>query len=137
MPDTAFSASSVAGSKKNGPERARLNTHTDSKGSSDGASKENNESQWLQIDLGELVRVIKVATQGKQDADHWAILFSLSYSSWMEGTGLNARNSVARVSQYLNSIHVSFLGEIELPRKISMCSRGFCQSYHLNPLIDR
>ena len=137
MSDTAFLASSVAGSK-NGPERARLNTHTDSKGSGDWAAKENNDidSQWLQIDLGELVQVTKVATQGKQDADHWIIQFSLSYSldgrHWAE----YKENRVARVSQYLNFIHALFLGEVKLPRKISTCSRGLCQSYHLNPLID-
>ena len=136
MPDTAFSTSSVAG-LKNGPERARLNIHTDSKGSGGWAARENNDSQWLQLDLGELVRVTKMATQGKQDAAHWAIQFSLSYSldgrHWAECK----ENSVARVSQYLNSIHVLFLGEVKLPRKFSMCSRCLCQSYHLNPLIDR
>ncbi|XP_073243651.1 lactadherin-like [Porites lutea] len=75
VPDAAFSASSMAGSK-NGPERARLN------GQSPGGwvAKANNGSQWLQIDLGELVRVTKVATQGRRDADHWVTQFSLSYS---------------------------------------------------------
>ena len=125
----------MAGSK-NGPERARLNRHTDSKGSGGWAAKENNDSQWLQIDLGELVRVTKVVTRGKQDADHWIIQFSLSYSldgrHWAE----YKENSVARVSQYLNFTHVLFLGEVKLLRKISMCSHGLCQSYHVNPSID-
>ena len=97
VPDTAFSASSVAGSK-NGPERARLNKRTDSKGSGGWAAKENNDSQWLQIDLGELVRVTKVATQGRQDAGHWVTQFSLSYS--LDGThwAEYKEDSVARVS---------------------------------------
>ena len=79
MPDTAFLASSVAGSK-NGPEQARLIIRTDGKRFVGWAAKENNDSQWLQIDLGELVRVTKVVTRGKQDAAHWVIQFSLSYS---------------------------------------------------------
>ena len=77
-----------------------------------------------------------MVTQGKQEADHWIIQFSLSYSldgrHWAE----YKENSVARVSQYLNFIHVLFLGEVKLPRKISVCSRGLCQSYHLNPSTD-
>ena len=124
----------MAGSKKNGPERARLNTHT---GSGDWAAKENNDSQWLQIDFGELVPVTKVVTRGKQDADHWVIQFSLSYSLDGRHFAEYKENSVAQVSQFLNSIHVLFLGGVKLPRKISTCSRGLCQSYHLNTLIDR
>ena len=96
VPDTAFLASSVAGSK-NGSQQARLIIRTDGKGFVGWAAKENNDSQWLQIDLGELVRVTKVVTQGKQDAAHWVIQFSLSYSldgrHWAE----YKENSVARV----------------------------------------
>lgn len=93
MPDAAFSASSIAGSK-NGPERARLNVQ----GSGAWVAKANNGSQWLQIDLGELVRVTKVATQGRRDADHWVTQFSLSYS--LDGThwAEYKENSVKRVS---------------------------------------
>lgn len=93
MPDAAFSASSIAGSK-NGPERARLNVQ----GSGAWVAKAYNGSQWLQIDLGELVRVTKVATQGRRDADHWVTQFSLSYS--LDGTywAEYKENSVTRVS---------------------------------------
>ena len=115
----------------------RLIIRTDGKGFVGWAAKENNDSPWLQIDLGELVRVTKVVTRGKQDAAHWVIQFSLSYSldgrHWAE----YKENSVARVSQFLNSFHVLFLGGVKLPRKISACSRGLCQSYLLNHLIDR
>lgn len=136
MPDTAFLASSVAGSK-NGPEQARLIIRTDGKRFVGWAAKENNDSQWLQIDLGELVRVTKEVTRGKQDAAHWVIQFSLSYSLDRRHWSEYKENSVARVSQFLNSIHVLFLGGVKLPRKISACSRGLCQSYLLNHLIDR
>lgn len=93
MPDAAFSASSIAGSK-NDPERARLN----GQGSGAWVAKANNGSQWLQIDLGELVRVTKVAIQGRRDADHWVTQFSLSYS--LDGThwAEYKENSVTRVS---------------------------------------
>ena len=78
-----------------------------------------------------------MVTQGKQDAAHWVIQFSLSYSSDGRHWAEYKENSVARVSEFLNSIHVLFLGGVKLPRKISTCSRGLCQSYHLNHLIDK
>ena len=58
MPDTAFLASSVAG-PKNGPERARLNICTDGKGSVGWTAKENNDSQWLQIHLGNWYELLR------------------------------------------------------------------------------
>ena len=77
-----------------------------------------------------------MATQGTQDADHWIIKFSLSYSLDGKRWAEYKENSVAWVSQFLNAIHVLFLGGVKLPWKISTCSRGLCQSYHLNPLVD-
>ena len=70
-------------------------------------------------------------------AAHWVIQFSLSYSLDRRHWSEHKENSVARVSQFLNSIHVLFLGGVKLPRTISACSPGLCQSYLLNHLIDR
>ena len=87
VPDAAFSASSID-SASFVPARARLNIHPDSKGKGAWAAKTNNDKEWLQIDFGELVRVTKVATQGRQDADQWVTKFTLSYSvdgiHWVE-----------------------------------------------------
>lgn len=107
MPDAAFSASSIAGSK-NGPERARLNVQ----GSGAWVAKANNGSQWLQIDLGELVRVTKVATQGRRDADHWVTQFS--HTAWTGRTGLNTRKtvlhgSVNRINHCLQTLFLLFI----------------------------
>ena len=101
VPDAAFSASSSY-SAKFVPARARLNIHADSKGYGSWAAKSNNGKQWLQIDFGELVRVTKVATQGRQDADQWVTKFTLSYSvdgmHWVE----YKENSVTWVSKNNN-----------------------------------
>ena len=98
VPDAAFSASSSA-QAKHAPARARLNIHADSKGYGAWAAKTNNGKQWLQIDFGELVRVTKVATQGRQDNDNWVTKFTLSYSvdgiHWVE----YKENSVTWVSK--------------------------------------
>ena len=96
--DAAFSASS--NTAKYVPARARLNIHADSKGYGAWAAKSNNGKQWLQIDFGELARVTKVATQGRQDADQWVTKFTLSHSvdgmHWVE----YKENSVTWVSKY-------------------------------------
>ena len=79
MPDAAFTALSSSDAKHS-PARARLNIQADSYGVGAWSAKANDDKQWLQIDFGELVRVTKVATQGRQDADQWVTKFSLSYS---------------------------------------------------------
>ena len=79
VPDAAFSASSQTTVKYNAA-RARLNIQADSKGYGSWAAKTNDGKQWLQIDFGELARVTKVATQGRQDSDQWVTKFTLSYS---------------------------------------------------------
>jgi len=87
VPDAAFSAS-TSHNAKFVPARARLNIHADSKGHGAWAAKTNNGKEWLQIDFGELVRVTKVATQGRQDSDQWVTKFTLSHSvdgmHWVE-----------------------------------------------------
>ena len=101
VPDAAFSASSSYNTK-HAPARARLNIHADSKGIGAWAAKTNNGKQWLQIDFGELVRVTKVATQGRQDVSQWVTKFTLSFSvdgmHWIE----YKENSVTWVSEYNN-----------------------------------
>lgn len=91
VPDAAFSASSSYNAQY-APARARLNLH--------GAwgAKTNDGKQWLQIDFGELVRVTKVATQGRQNSNYWVTKFTLSYS--MDGIhwGEYKENSITWVS---------------------------------------
>ncbi|XP_022807914.1 lactadherin-like [Stylophora pistillata] len=79
VPDAAFSASSSA-HKKRGPARSRLNIQSNSKGYGSWSAGANDGKQWLQIDFGELVRVTKVASQGRQDSNQWVTKYTLSYS---------------------------------------------------------
>ena len=47
------------------------------------SAKKNDENPWLQIDLGGLyATVTAVATQGRQDKDHWVREYMLQYSNW-------------------------------------------------------
>ena len=94
----AFFASSSA-SSKNGPARSRLNLPSNSKGYGAWSAGANNGKPWLQIDLGELVRVTKETTQGRQDSKQWVTKYTLSYSvdgmHWAE----YKENSITWVSE--------------------------------------
>lgn len=35
------------------------------------SAKHNNRYQWLQLDFGKAAKIIRFATQGRQDADQW------------------------------------------------------------------
>ena len=77
--DSAMTASSIA-SYNHATDRARLNFKAASGKVGAWCAKVNNVSQWLQIDIGTLTTVTKVATQGRQDNSSWISSYSLSYS---------------------------------------------------------
>ena len=119
VPDAAFSASSSA-SNKHGPARSRLNIQSvGKKGYGAWSAGTNNGKQWLQIDFGELVRVTKVATQGRQDANEWVLKYTLSYSvdrmHWAE----YKENSVTWVRRILSENDFCwFLEFLSLPNEL-------------------
>lgn len=42
-------------------------------------AKKNDRNQWIQVDLGELKIVTKIATQGRKDEDQWVTTYNVSY----------------------------------------------------------
>lgn len=63
---------------RHGPYRARLNI-LNRGGTGAWSSKYNNVFQWLQINLGQVTRVVAVATQGRYDANQWVKKYEISY----------------------------------------------------------
>ena len=63
-----------------GPWNARL--HFRRRGARKGAwcARHNTRYQWLQVDFGRAMRVVKIATQGRQDYGQWVTQYYLSYS---------------------------------------------------------
>ena len=54
---------------------------------------------WLQVDLGKLVEVCALATQGDIDGDEWVKAFKLSYSS--SGTNWKTyQDEIGKVVRY-------------------------------------
>ena len=80
--DSQITASSEWNAE-HGARNARLNLQASSgrrTGGWSSASGHNIYNQWLQVDFIKTVTLVKVATQGRMDADQWVKNFSLSYS---------------------------------------------------------
>ena len=43
-------------------------------------ARHNNQYQWLAVDFGRTMRVVKFATQGRQDANNWVTKYYLTFS---------------------------------------------------------
>ena len=79
IPDGAFTASSSFNDHHR-PSLARLNILSDGKHIGAWCPKAKTTNQWLQIDLGEITAVTKVATQGRYSSPDRARTYTLSYS---------------------------------------------------------
>lgn len=44
------------------------------------SSRYNNRYQWLQVDFGGAAKIIRLSTQGRQDANQWVTQFYVSHS---------------------------------------------------------
>ena len=79
IPSNAITATTLY-NQYHGPERARLDTVKS--GSYIGAwiPKSQDLGQWIQVDLGKITKITRLATQGRQDAAHWVKSYSISYS---------------------------------------------------------
>ena len=85
-----------------GAERSRLNENQDGSYYGGWASKHADVGQWLQIDLGKVTKVTRIATQGRYDANWWVTKYTLSYSSG--GPFKFYKNGEVSVQEHLSSI---------------------------------
>ena len=79
IPDRHISASS----NWNAAHRAaNARLHFQAGGGRTGAwsAKQNNAHQWLKVYFGKWVKITRMSTQGRQDANQWVKKYSLSYS---------------------------------------------------------
>ena len=79
IPNSAISASSSF-NQHHGPERARLNTMKS--GSFIGAwvPKTQDVGQFIEVDLGKITKITRLATRGRQDASQWVKSYRITYS---------------------------------------------------------
>ncbi|XP_078346610.1 uncharacterized protein LOC144631901 [Oculina patagonica] len=79
IPDSALKSSS-AWDKYWGPERSRLNEQQEGSYFGGWQPKTSDARQWLQIDLGKVTKVTRIATQGRSDYNYWVTKYTLTYS---------------------------------------------------------
>ena len=77
--DSAITASTIHNSA-HVAHLGRLNLVARSGKNGAWCAKTSNNKEWLQIDLGNPTTVTKVATQGRQDSNHWPTSYSIPYS---------------------------------------------------------
>lgn len=84
-----------------GPSNARL--HWRRRGPRIGAwsARHNSRYQWLQVDFIHAMRVVKIATQGRQDAAQWVTQYYLTYSQDGAHFAEFKKNSNRKVSIWL------------------------------------
>ena len=90
-------------SKKHGAGNARLNVAAANGKKGAWSSKSNDLNQWIQVDFGRNVKVIKFATQGRSDYEQWVTSYTLSYS--VDGPATDQfevyqENDAEKVNQY-------------------------------------
>ncbi|XP_068726460.1 uncharacterized protein, partial [Montipora capricornis] len=78
LPKYNFKASSMWDAR-HGPWRARLNL-LNSGGSGGWIPRSSNVFQYMQVDLGQISRIVAVATQGRYEANQWVKKYEISYS---------------------------------------------------------
>ena len=78
IPSRAITASSKW-DRYHGPDRARLQISRRGRYIGSWSAKHNNFQQWLKVDFTSPVKVLAVATQGRQDASQWVTRYYLSY----------------------------------------------------------
>ena len=70
------------------------------------AKEADRNDDWLQVDLGEMIKVCALATQGDRNGNEWTTAFKLSYStdgnSWTPYKDANSAQVVRYVSVFAN-----------------------------------
>ena len=79
IPDRAITASSFYNNAHR-PPNGRLRFRAGNGRTGAWSSLVNNQGQWFQVDFGYTMKITRVATQGRQDADQWVTSYTLSYS---------------------------------------------------------
>ena len=62
------------------PSNGRLNRKATPGGAGAWTAGSDDLGEWIQVDLLKKFRIVKVATQGREDSDEWVSSFTLSHS---------------------------------------------------------
>ncbi|XP_031562905.1 uncharacterized protein LOC116298543 [Actinia tenebrosa] len=141
IPDSSITASSMWNANHS-PSRARLGIVRQGAKTGAWSARTNDVNQWIQVDMGRVVKVTRIATQGRQDYNQWVKTYAVQYS--MDGghfedyqggrvlTGNSDRNSIvghslepAIIARYIRIRPKSWYGHISMRFEIYGCTSGF------------
>ena len=110
IPDSAITASSSVNSS-HGPSNSRLNFLNKGSDVSAWCPKTGSENQWLQIDLGEMTAVTKVATQGRYNSEDRVTTYTLSYSVDGKHWAGYKQHAIDRIvlTKFVNKLSLCFM----------------------------
>ena len=138
--DSQITASSMW-SANHSPARARLHTVRVGRDRGAWSAKTNDLGQWIQVDLGQVTKVTRIATQGREDMHQWVSSYSLQFSldggyfeSYEDGRvlkGNNDRNVIvgnildpAIIARYIRIRPRSWYGHISMRFEVYGCKNG-------------
>ena len=75
-----MTASSQYANKMWGPERGRLRNQNQGSYGNCWLTGYNDQDQWIQVDLGKVGKITRIATQGRADAAQYVKSYTISYS---------------------------------------------------------
>ena len=79
LPNSAITATTSL-NQYYSPERARLDTVKSGSFEAAWIPKSQDVGQWIQVDLGKISKITRIATQGRQNVAHWVKSYSITYS---------------------------------------------------------
>ena len=121
IPDRNIKASSKW-DRYHGANRARLNIRRHGRNRGGWSARRNDRRQWIQFDLKKPHRIVKVETQGRQDAGQWVTKFVVAYSQTGKRWTPYKKNSQVK----------AILLETACQRVLS----SVCLSIHLLPVVQ-
>lgn len=138
-PDSVFSASSIA-NNNHSPSRAKLGTTKVGSQAGAWAALYNNFGQWIQIDFTKVVKITRIASQGRDDANQWVtsykIRFGLTryFEDYNKGNtfqGNSDRKTIVGnvleppiVARYIRILPVTWYGHISMRLQFYGCTKG-------------
>ena len=102
IPSSAISASSKW-DRYHGPNRGRLQITRRGRYIGAWSAKHNNPYQWIRVDFRKPVKILAVATQGRQDLSQWVTRYYLTYSF----DGINFVPYLCRKVNYWNFLSLT------------------------------
>ena len=79
IPNSAISATTIL-NQYYGTERARLDTVKSGSYAGAWIPKTQDAGQWIEVDLGKITKITRLATQGRQDSTQFVKSYTITYS---------------------------------------------------------